>query len=72
MDYGLLSSVLHLTETWKWALDENLKVGALFIDFKKAYHLIAKVEGCWYIRKFIILDEKLSVKSQPNLFKVMK
>lgn len=27
---GLL---LHLTDTWKWALDNNLKVGVLFIDF---------------------------------------
>ena len=31
---GLL---LHLTDTWKWALDENLKVGVLFIDFRKAF-----------------------------------
>ena len=31
---GLL---LHLTDTWKWALDNNLKVGVLFIDFRKAF-----------------------------------
>ena len=31
---GLL---LHLTDTWKWVLDENLKVGVLFIDFRKAF-----------------------------------
>ena len=31
---GLL---LHLTDTWKWALDKNLKVGVLVIDFRKAF-----------------------------------
>ena len=31
---GLL---LHLTDTWKWALDKNLNVGVLFIDFRKAF-----------------------------------
>ena len=31
---GLL---LHLTDTWKWALDKNLKVGVLFIDFRKTF-----------------------------------
>ena len=29
--------LLHLTDTWKWALDKNLKVGVLFIDFRKAF-----------------------------------
>lgn len=34
---GLL---LHLTDTWKWALDENLKVGVLFTDFRKALNSV--------------------------------
>ena len=29
--------LLHLTDTWKWALDKNFKVGVLFIDFRKAF-----------------------------------
>ena len=29
--------MLHLTETWKTALDNSLKVGVLFIDFRKAF-----------------------------------
>ena len=30
------SLLLHLTEAWKSALDNGLKVGVLFIDFRKA------------------------------------
>ena len=31
------SLLLHLTEVWKEALDDGLKVGVLFIDFRKAF-----------------------------------
>ena len=34
------SLILHLTEKWKKALEENKVVGVLFIDFKKAFHSI--------------------------------
>ena len=32
--------MLHLTEKWKQALEENKVVGVLFIDFKKAFDSI--------------------------------
>ena len=46
---GLL---LHMTETWKQALDEGLIVGVLLIDFRKAFDTInykileKKLQGC--------------------------
>ena len=46
---GLL---LHMTETWKQALDEGLIVGILQIDFRKAFDTInhkileKKLQGC--------------------------
>ena len=33
------------------------------ICLRRPYHPITKVESCWYIRKFTILDGKLPVKS---------
>ena len=41
--------MLHLTEVWKEALDDGLKVGVLFTDFRKAFDCVDHV----------ILDEKL-------------
>ena len=43
------SLLLHLTEVWKEALDDGLKVGVLFIDFRKAFDCVDHV----------ILGEKL-------------
>ena len=43
------SLLLHLTEVWKEALDNGLKVGVLFIDFRKAFDCVDHV----------ILGEKL-------------
>ena len=43
------SLLLHLTEVWKEALDNGLKEGVLFIDFKKAFDCV----------DHIILGEKL-------------
>ena len=34
------SLLLHLTETWKNALDRGLKVGVLFVDFRKAFDTV--------------------------------
>ncbi|PFX16227.1 Hemicentin-2 [Stylophora pistillata] len=43
-NYSTEGILLYLTETWKEALDTGLKVGVLFIDFRKAFdsvnHLI--------------------------------
>ena len=39
-NYSTESLLLHLTETWKNALDEGLKVGVLFIDFRKAFDTV--------------------------------
>ena len=41
--------MLHLTELWKEALDDKLKVGVLFIDFREAFDCVDHV----------ILGEKL-------------
>ena len=35
--------LLHLTEVWKEALDDGLKVGVLFIDFRKAFDCVDHV-----------------------------
>ena len=35
--YSTESLLLHLTETWKLALDKGLDVGVLFIDFQKTF-----------------------------------
>ena len=35
--YSESCALLHLTETWRNALDKGLKVGVLFIDFRKAF-----------------------------------
>ena len=43
------SLLLHLIEVWKEALDNGLKVGVLFIDFRKAFDCVDHV----------ILSEKL-------------
>ena len=32
--------LIHLTETWRNALDKGLKVGVLFIDFRKAFDTV--------------------------------
>ena len=46
---GLL---LHMTETWKQALDKGLIVGVLLIDFRKAFDMLnhkileKKLQGC--------------------------
>ena len=34
------SLLLYLTETWKKAIDDGYKVGALFVDFKKAFDTV--------------------------------
>lgn len=39
-NYSTESLLLHLTETWKTALDNSLKVGVLFIDFRKAFDTV--------------------------------
>jgi len=39
-NYSTESLLLHLTETWKNALDMGLKVGVLFIDFRKAFDTV--------------------------------
>ena len=57
---GLL---LHLTDTWKWALDENLKVGVLFIDFRKAFDSV---------NHFILLQKLKAVGISGNLLSWMK
>ena len=44
--------MLHMTETWKQALDKGLIVGVLQIDFRKAFDMInhkileKKLQGC--------------------------
>ena len=48
-DHTTESLLLHLTEVWKEALDDGLKVGVLFIDFRKAFDCVDHV----------ILGEKL-------------
>ena len=49
MGHSTESLLLHLTEVWKEALDDGLKVGVLFIDFRKAFDFVDHV----------ILGEKL-------------
>jgi len=45
------SLLLHLTETWRNALDKGLKVGVLFIDFRKAKERKErKAKSHWCIR----------------------
>ena len=39
-NYSTESLLLHLTETWRNALDKGLKVGVLFVDFRKAFDTI--------------------------------
>ena len=39
-NYSTESLLLHLTETWGNALDKGLKVGVLFIDFRKAFDTV--------------------------------
>ena len=39
-NYSTESLLLHLTEIWKNALDRDLKVGVLFIDFRKAFDTV--------------------------------
>ena len=39
-NYSTESLLLHLTETWKNALDRGLKVGVLFVDFRKAFDTV--------------------------------
>ena len=39
-NYSTESLLLHLTETWGNALDKGLKVGELFIDFRKAFDTV--------------------------------
>lgn len=57
---GLL---IHLTDTWKWALDENLKVGVLFIDFRKAFDSVNHT---------ILLQKLKAVGISGNLLSWMK
>ena len=47
--YSTESLLLHLTESWRIALDTGHKVGVLFIDFRKAFDCV----------DHIILAEKL-------------
>ena len=39
-NYSTEGLLLHLTEIWKNALDRGLKVGVLFIDFRKAFDTV--------------------------------
>ncbi|KAL9980683.1 hypothetical protein ACROYT_G009301 [Oculina patagonica] len=39
-NYSTESLLLHLTETWRNALDKGQKVGVLFIDFRKAFDTV--------------------------------
>ena len=39
-NYSTESLLLHLTETWKNALDRGLKVGVHFVDFRKAFDTV--------------------------------
>ena len=39
-NYSTESLLLHLTETWKNALDRGLIVGVLFVDFRKAFDTV--------------------------------
>ena len=39
-NYSTESLLHHLTETWRNALDMGLKVGVLFIDFRKAFDTV--------------------------------
>ena len=48
-NYSTEGLLLYLTETWKEALDQGLKVGVLFIDFRKAFDSV----------NHVILREKL-------------
>ena len=65
---GLL---LHMTETWKQALDEGLIVGVLLIDFRKAFDMInhkileKKLQGCGIAgQMFDILCDHLKDRAQ--------
>ena len=65
---GLL---LHMTETWKQALDEGLIVGVLLIDFRKAFDTInhkileKKLQGCGIAgQMFDILCDYLKDRTQ--------
>ena len=65
---GLL---LHMTETWKQALDEGLIVGVLLIDFRKAFDMInhkileKKLQGCGIAgQMFDILCDYLNDRMQ--------
>jgi hypothetical protein len=48
-NYSTEGLLLHLTETWKEALDKGMKIGVLFIDFRKAFDSV----------NHLILQEKL-------------
>ena len=53
--------LLHLTDTWKWALDKNFKVGVLFIDFRKAFNsvnhtiLLQKLKAVGWMGSYLLL-----------------
>ena len=40
---GAQYSLLIMTEKWSWAFDENMKVGAIFMDLSKAFNMLNQI-----------------------------
>ena len=58
-NYSTESLLLHLTETWRCALDNGLKVGVLFIEFRKAFDTVNHT---------ILLEKLKAIGISGNLF----
>ena len=41
------SLLLHLTETWNHHIDQGKVIGAIFIDFRKAFDSVCPIAGLW-------------------------
>ena len=61
------STELQMTEDWRRALDKNLVIGIVFVDFRKAFDsmshslLLQLTPGTWHCRRPLVFDQGLPV-----------